>query len=119
LNQSTTYFFTHDQYVGDKLDYVVHIPKLIEVKRFNEFYQKNPKSTVQMQNGQTIHFYPTNKVKDSCRQEYNHKSNKVVAAKYYDSIVPYRYRYQRKALYKNRLMMLDIVANNNGKTYLL
>jgi hypothetical protein len=24
---------------------------------------KNPKSTVQMQNGQTIHFYPTNKVR--------------------------------------------------------
>jgi beta-galactosidase beta subunit len=24
---------------------------------------KTPKSTVQMQNGQTIHFYPTNKVR--------------------------------------------------------
>jgi hypothetical protein len=50
--------FTHDQYVGDKLDYVVHIPKTEsrwEIKDFMDFI-KNPKSTVGMQNGQTIHF---------------------------------------------------------------
>jgi hypothetical protein len=55
-NQLHYQFLTHDQYVGDKLDYVVHIPKIDRgVKRFNEFYQ-NPKSTVQMQNGQTIYY---------------------------------------------------------------
>jgi hypothetical protein len=40
----------------------------------------------------------------------------VVAPKYYDSIVPYiDVDIKGKALYKNRLMMLDIVANNNWK----
>jgi hypothetical protein len=48
----------HDQYVGDKLDYVVHIPKTEADgdKDFMDFI-KNPKSTVGMQNGQTI-LYP-------------------------------------------------------------
>jgi uncharacterized protein YfdQ (DUF2303 family) len=53
-----TDLFLHDQYVGDKLDYVVHIPKTEsrwEIKDFMDFI-KNPKSTVGMQNGQTIHF---------------------------------------------------------------
>ena len=109
--------FNHNEYVGDKLDYVAHIPKVDsrwEIKDFINFI-KNPKSTVEMQNGQTIHFYPTNKIripvdKNSIIQ------NKVVAAKYNDSIVPYiDIDIKGNALYKNRLMMLDIVANNNWK----
>jgi hypothetical protein len=54
--------FKHSEYVGDKLDYVAHIPKIEtrwDVKDFISFI-KNPKSTVEMQNGQTIHFYPSN-----------------------------------------------------------
>jgi hypothetical protein len=65
-----------------------------------------------MQNGQTIHFYPTNKVRIPVDKKHNHKKNKVVAPKYYDSIVPYiDVDIKGKALYKNRLMMLDIVVN--------
>jgi hypothetical protein len=48
----------HDQYVGDKLDYVVHIPKLIVdgiLKDLMSFI-KTQSNQVQMQNGQTIHF---------------------------------------------------------------
>ena len=42
--------------------------------------------------------------------------NKVVATKYNDSIVSYiDIDIKGNALYKNRLMMLDIVANNNWK----
>jgi hypothetical protein len=109
--------FTHDEYVGDKLDYVAHIQKVDsrwDIKDFINFI-KNPKSTVEMQNGQTIHFYPTNKIripidKNSIIQ------NKVVDAKFNDSIVPYiDIDIKGNALYKNRLMMLDIVANNNWK----
>jgi hypothetical protein len=65
---------------------------------------------VQMQNGQTIHF--TLQIKLDSVDKNTIISNKVVAAKYYDSIVPYRYRYQRKGIVKK---MLDIVANNNWK----
>lgn len=109
--------FTHDQYVGDKLDYVAHIPKTEsrwEIKDFMDFI-KNPKSTVGLQNGQTIHFYPTNKVRIPVDKNAIIK-NKVVSPKYYDSIVPYiDIDIKGNALYKNRLMMLDIVANNNWK----
>ena len=109
--------FTHDQYVGDKLDYVAHIPKVEsrwEIKDFIDFI-KNPKSTVDMQNGQTIHFYPTNKIRIPVDKN-KIIMNKVVSAKYNDSIVPYiDIDIKGNALYKNRLMMLDIVANNNWK----
>lgn len=109
--------FTRDQYVGDKLDYVAHIPKIEsrwDIKYFLDFI-KNPKSTVEMQNGQTIHFYPTNKIRIPVDKNSIIK-NKVVAAKYNDSIVAYiDVDIKGNALYKNRLMMLDIIANNNWK----
>ena len=109
--------FTHDQYVGDKLDYVAHIPKVEsrwDIKDLITFI-KNPKSTVDMQNGQTIHFYPTNKIRIPVDKNTIIK-NKVVNPKDNDSIVPYiDLDIKGNALYKNRLMMLDIVANNNWK----
>ncbi|TWI02332.1 uncharacterized protein DUF2723 [Flavobacterium tiangeerense] len=109
--------FTHDQYVGDKLDYVAFIPKIDtrwDIKDLIDFI-KNPKSTVEMQNGQTIHFYPTNKIRIPVDKNTIIK-NKVVSAQYFDSIVPYiDIDVSKNALYKNRLMMLDIVANNNWK----
>jgi hypothetical protein len=109
--------FTHDQYVGDNLDYVAHIPKIEtrwNIKDFIDFI-KNPKSTVGLQNGQTIHFYPTNKIRLNIDKEAIIK-NKVVNPKYNDSIVPYMdIDIKGSALYKNRLMMLDILANNNWK----
>lgn len=109
--------FTHDQYVGDNLDYVAHIPKIEtrwNIKDFLDFI-KNPKSTVGLQNGQTIHFYPTNKIRVNVDKNIIIK-NKVVNPKYNDSIVPYMdIDIKGSALYKNRLMMLDILANNNWK----
>nr|WP_315206249.1 DUF2723 domain-containing protein [uncultured Flavobacterium sp.] len=109
--------FTHDEYVGDKLDYVAHIPKVEsrwDIKDFINFI-KNPKSTVDMQNGQTIHFYPTNKIRIPVDKNTIIKY-KVVNPKHNDSIVPYiDLDIKGNALYKNRLMMLDIVANNNWK----
>jgi hypothetical protein len=109
--------FNHDEYVGDKLDYVAHIPKVEsrwEIKDFIDFI-KNPKSTVELQNGQTIHFFPTNKIRIPVDKN-TIIQNKVVAAKYNDSIVSYiDIDIKGNALYKNRLMMLDLVANNNWK----
>ena len=109
--------FVHNEYVGDKLDYVAHIPKVEsrwEIKDFIDFI-KNPKSTVELQNGQTIHFFPTNKIRIPVDKN-NIIKNKVVAAKYNDSIVSYiDIDIKGNALYKNRLMMLDLVANNNWK----
>ncbi len=109
--------FKHNEYVGDKLDYVAHIPKIEtrwDVKDFIAFI-KNPKSTVEMQNGQTIHFYPTNKIRIPIDKNTIIK-NKVVSPQYNDSIVSaIDIDIKGSAVYKNRLMMLDLVANNNWK----
>lgn len=109
--------FTHNEYVGDKLDYVAHIPKTEsrwDIKDFINFI-KNPQSTVEMQNGQTIHFFPTNKIRIPIDKNVIIK-NKVISPKFNDSIVPYiDLDIKGNALYKNRLMMLDVLANNNWK----
>jgi hypothetical protein len=109
--------FKHSEYVGDKLDYVAHIPKTDarwNIKDFIDFI-KNTKSTVEMSNGQTIHFYPTNKIRIPIDKN-NIIKNKVINPKYYDSIVPYiDLDIKGSAMYKNRLMALDVLANNDWK----
>ncbi|WET04586.1 DUF2723 domain-containing protein [Flavobacterium sp. YJ01] len=109
--------FEHKQYVGDNLDYTAYIQKIDtrwNIKDFIDFI-KNPKSTVGLQNGQTIHFYPTNKIRVNVDKNAIIQ-NKIVNPKYHDSIVPYLdIDIKGSALYKNRLMMLDILANNNWK----
>ena len=109
--------FSHDEYVGDKLDYVAHIQKTEARWNIKEFisFIKLPKSTVEMSNGQTIHFYPTNKIRIPVDKNAIMK-NKVVNTIYNDSIVPYiDIDIKGSALYKNRLMMLDVLANNDWK----
>lgn len=107
--------FTHNEYVGDNLDYVAYIDKTNtrwDIKDLMNFI-KNPKSTVKLQNEQTIHFFPTNKLRLPVNKEIIIK-NKVVSPAQYDSIVPYiDIDIKGRALYKNRLMMLDLIANNN------
>ena len=111
--------FTHDQYVGDKLDYTIHSPKTDarwNIKDFLGFIANDdPRTIIPLDNGQKIHFYPTNKVRIPVDKSAV-MANKVVNPQYYDSIVPFiDVDIKGQALYKNRLMMLDIVANNNWK----
>jgi len=111
--------FTHDQYVGDKLDYAIHNPKT-EARwnlkdLLNFIASDDPRTIVELQNGQKIHFYPTNKVRIPIDKNAIIQ-NKVVSPKDYDSIVPFiDIEIKGQALYKNRLMMLDVLANNNWK----
>ena len=109
--------FTHDQYVGDKRDYSIFRQKTEarwNIKDFIAFLASDdPRTLLPIPNGQKIHFYPTNKIRIPVNKDQVIK-NKVVAAKYNDSIVPYiDIEIKDGALYKNRLMMLDILANNN------
>ncbi|SCY75308.1 DUF2723 domain-containing protein [Flavobacterium caeni] len=111
--------FKHDQYVGDKLDFAFHNPQTENRWTLKDFIgfiaSDDPRTMVQMQNGQNVHFYPTNKVRIPIDKE-NIIRNKVVAPKYYDSIVPYiDIDIKGQALYKNRLMMLDVLLNNDWK----
>lgn len=111
--------FTHDQYVGDKLDYSIYRPQTENrwaIKDFISFLAlDDPRTLYEIPNGQKIHFFPTNKLRIPVNKEEIIK-NKAVSAQYYDSIVPYiDVDIKEGALYKNRLMMLDIVAQNNWK----
>jgi hypothetical protein len=111
--------FTHDQYVGDKLDYAIHNPKTENrwnIKDFINFIASNDARTIiEMDNGQKIHFYPTNKVRIPIDKS-TIIQNKVVNPAQNDSIVPFiDIEIKGQALYKNRLMMLDVLANNNWK----
>jgi hypothetical protein len=110
--------FNHSQYVGDKLDYIVHIPKTENrwnIKDFVNFIASDDeRRMIDLQNGQKIHFFPTNKIRIPVDKNSIIK-NKVVNPKYNDSIVPYIDVDIKGNLYKNRLMMLDILANNDWK----
>lgn len=111
--------FTHDQYVGDKLDYSIYRPQTENrwaIKDFISFLAlDDPRTLYEIPNGQKIHFFPTNKLRIPVNKEEIIK-NKGVSPKYYDSIVPYiDIDIKEGALYKNRVMMLDIVAQNNWK----
>jgi hypothetical protein len=111
--------FTHDQYVGDKLDYAIHNPKTENrwnIKDFINFIASDDSRTIiEMDNGQKIHFYPTNKVRIPIDKNVIIQ-NRVVNPAQNDSIVPYiDIEIKGQALYKNRLMMLDVLANNNWK----
>ena len=110
--------FTHDQYVGDKLDISANIPKTEarwNLKDLINFIASDDERTIlDLENGQKIHFFPTNKIRIPVDKNAIIK-NKVVDPKYNDSIVPFIDIDIKGNLYKNRLMMLDIVANNNWK----
>lgn len=111
--------FSHHQYVGDKLDFTVHKPLTEERWDINDFIKfiadDDPRTVISLENGQKIHFYPTNKLRIPVNKE-EIIANKVVSPKYNDSIAPYiDIEIKGQSLYKNRLMMLDIIANNNWK----
>jgi hypothetical protein len=111
--------FTHNQYVGDKLDYIVErktTDERLDIKQFIEFVKlEDPRAMVELKNGQAYHCYPTDKIRIPVDKAAI-IANKVVPAKDYDSIVPYiDIDLKERGLYKNRLMMLDLVANNNWK----
>ncbi|RZJ29752.1 MAG: DUF2723 domain-containing protein, partial [Flavobacterium sp.] len=110
--------FQHSDYVGDKLDYVAYqqiSDSIISLHDLLGFIKSDDKRTMlELNNGQSIHFYPTDKIRFPVDKEAVIK-NKVVNPKDYDSIVPYMDIKIKGGIYKNRLMMLDFLANNNWK----
>lgn len=111
--------FTHNQYVGDKLDYIIErktTDEPLDIKQFIEFVKlEDKRAMVHLQNGQEYHCYPADKIRIPV-DKGNIIKNKVVSEKDYDSIVPYiDIELKERGIYKNRLMMLDLVANNNWK----
>lgn len=109
--------FTHEQYVQGTRDYMLHVPETQnrwDIKDFIKFIAlDDPRTTKELNNGHRVHYYPTNKLRLTVDREAVIK-HKAVSPGLYDSIVPYiDIDLKGDALYKNRLMMLDIVVNNN------
>jgi Ca2+/Na+ antiporter len=104
-------------YLADRLDYVF-FDKRTE-NRWNikdlikHIKSDNPNTFVQMRNGESLPFYPTNKIRVPVDKNAVIK-HKVVSEQFHDSIVPYiDIDIKGSSLYKNRIVMLDIIAENN------
>jgi hypothetical protein len=111
--------FTHDQYKQGTRDYMLHVPgtearwNLGDLLKF--IGSDDPRAQRELNNGHFVNFYPTNKVRVNVNKEEVIK-NKIVSPAQYDSIVPYiDIDIKGDALYKNRLLMLDLFYNNNWK----
>ncbi len=110
---------SRDLYKGSNRDYSFFIEKtkdsilLQDLIRFMSLEDERAK--IDLRSGQSVNYFPSNKIIIPIDKETIIK-NEVVSPKYYDSIVPYmQFKIKGDALYKNRLMMLDIINANNWK----
>jgi len=110
----------HDQYKYGTLDvaYSLEHPRfkdsIMTIKNFMRWIASDNEATyVETENGQKEKFYPTNKIRIPVDKAAVLKSG-IVAQKDADKIVPYiDITIDDRALFKNRILMLDILANNN------
>lgn len=111
--------FERKHYIGDKRDVNVFKPlteNRWELKNFLEFVKSDdPNTQEEMQSGIFVNFFPTNKLRYTVDKDAVIQ-NKVVTEKMYDSIVSFMdIDIKGSNLIKNRMIMLDILANNNWK----
>lgn len=111
--------FNREQYKGSNRDYSLFIEKTKEPLLLDEMIKfmslEDERAKIKLNNGRKINYFPSKKVIYPVDKAAVIK-NKVVSEKFYDSIVPaIEFEIKDDALYKNRLMMLDIVNENNWK----
>lgn len=111
--------FTTPQYKQGTRDYSLYVPEVDNrwaLKDFLNFLASDDERVKkELNNGHFVNYYPTNKIRIPVNRDEIIK-NKVVSEKQFDSIVPYiDVTIKGDALYKNRLIMLDIINNNNWK----
>ena len=111
--------FNREQYKGSLRDYSLFVERTEEPLLLSEILQfvslDDERAKISLDSGNKVNYFPTKKVIYPIDKNTIIK-NKVVNPKYYDSIVPQiEFTITDKALYKNRLMMLDIVNENNWK----
>lgn len=109
--------FTHDQYVGNKREAILinqTIDQRVDVKSFLNFIRSDDKRTkMTTEAGTTLYIAPTNKISIPVDSASIAKNN-IVSPHLRDSILPQLdIDITDQAIYKHRLIMLDIVANNN------
>ncbi|MFT5906938.1 MAG: hypothetical protein ACI836_000079 [Saprospiraceae bacterium] len=110
---------THEQYRYGTRDFVAFKQTrsdTVEIDRWMDFIaQDEKKYMVELNSGQWVNSFPSKIVRIPVDKEAVLR-NKIVAAKDADKIVDNIYiELEGDFLYKNRLLMLDIVANNDWK----
>ena len=112
---------THDQYKYGSLDiaYSIEHPRfkdsIISIKDFMRWIASDSDATYYIDEEQGIKekFYPTNRIRIPVNKQ-NVLKNGIVAAKDADKIVDYiDITIDDRGITKNRILMLDILANNN------
>jgi hypothetical protein len=111
--------FNREQYKGSNRDYSLYVERTKDPLLLDEMIKfislDDERAKIELNNGRKTNYFPTKKVIIPINKATIIK-NKVVSEKYYDSIVPaIEFEIKESALYKNRLMMLDIVNQNNWK----
>lgn len=106
-----------DLYKGSNRDYSFYIEKTKDSITLQDLIQfislEDERAKIDLRSGQKVNYYPSNKIIIPIDKE-NIIKNNVVSPKYHDSIVPYiEFTIKGDAIYKNRLMMLDIINENN------
>lgn len=108
--------FTHKQYTGNNLYYAAVMPTLEE--RFDidammdYIASDDPRTKVQMSNGSEIVKIPTNKIRIPVDKQ-KVLTNGTISPKFADQVVDFiDIDINSSALYRQRLIMLDIIANN-------
>ena len=110
----------HDQYKYGTLDvaYSLEHPRfkdsVMTIKNLMRWIASDSDVTyVETENNTKEKFYPTNRIRIPVNKE-KVLENGIVAQKDADKIVPYiDINIDDRALFKNRILMLDILANNN------
>jgi hypothetical protein len=107
---------THDKYVTGTRDAIWYVPvsDSTDIKTWmNWVASDDPRTKEELRNGQLVNTFPSKKIRIPVDKE-SVLRNKIVDLDDADEIVPYiDIELKGDILYKNRLIMLDIVANNN------
>lgn len=109
--------FSHKQYNGNNMYFSVISPTIedrIDINSMMEYLSSDdPRTKMELNNGEKITRIPTNKIRIPVNKETILK-NKIVSEKYANAILPYiDVDIKSSMLYRQRIIMLDIIANNN------
>ncbi|HAV54246.1 MAG TPA: hypothetical protein DCX41_04855, partial [Aequorivita sp.] len=108
---------THDKYRWGTRDYLFYQQTnkdTIDIKTWMNFVASDsPATQVELQNGQMVNTFPSKVIRIPVDKE-TVLENGIVDPKDANKIVPYiDINLKGDVIYKNRMMMLDIIANNN------
>lgn len=108
---------THEKYRSGTRDYIIHKPIIkdtVDIQTWmNIVADTTERTRIQMESGQSVHTFPTKVIRIPVNKENVLKSG-IVKPEDADQIVDEIFiNLNSQVIYKNRMMMLDIIANNN------